>query len=190
ASARRGALVAALVGVGVRVGVLVGVAVGATAGTSTAPLSQAPVYRGSGRGCPRWSVLTAQLARGTASRAGLPGCGAMVQVGPPLSASAPRRASSGLAPLPLRSPAALTPLQPSASPTMLSPSEVTAPAQSGPLGAVFPARMVAFSVVVPPVTAMPPPESALFALTVLKLAVRLPVPAIAPPPAAAMFAPR
>jgi hypothetical protein len=50
----------------------------------------------------------------------------------------------------VRSPAALNPLQPSASPMRLSPSEVTAPTQSsGPLGAVFPARMVAFRVVVP-----------------------------------------
>jgi hypothetical protein len=40
----------------------------------------------------------------------------------------------------------------------LSPREVTVPAQSGPFVAVFPARMVPFSVVVPPVTAMPPPE--------------------------------
>jgi hypothetical protein len=48
-SARRGMLVATLVAVGVRVGV----AGGAAAGTSTAPLSQAAGYRGSGRGCPR-----------------------------------------------------------------------------------------------------------------------------------------
>src|SRR5205085_12226614 len=98
----------------VAVGVRVGVAGGAPAGTSTAPLSQAPRYKGSGRGCPRWSVRSGQLAIGTASRAELPGCGAMVQVGPPLSASGPRRGSSGRAPLPVRSPAALTLLQPSA----------------------------------------------------------------------------
>src|SRR5918912_291968 len=181
-SARRGALVAVLVGVGVRVGttvgvrvgVLVGVAVGAAAGTSTGPISQAPGYSGSGRGCPRWSVRSGQLARGTASRAGLPGCGAMVQVGPPLSASGPRCGSSGRAPLPVRSPAALTALQPFASPMRLWPSEVTVPvpAQSGPLGAVFLARMVAFNTAVLPASAkMPPPAGALFALMVLKLTV-------------------
>jgi hypothetical protein len=109
-SVRRGMLGAALVALGVLVGVtvgaLVGVAGGATAGTSTAPLSQAPLYRGSGRGCPRWSVLTGHLAMGTASRAGLPGCGAIVQVGPWLSCKGP---SSGSTPT-------WSPLTPLASP--------------------------------------------------------------------------
>src|SRR5919199_1656154 len=190
-SARRGALVAALVGVGVRVGATVGVRVGATGGSSTAPISQASGCRGLGRGCPRWSVLTEQVARGTASRAGLPGCGAMVQVGPPLSARGPRRGSSGRAPLPVRSPAALNPLQPFASLMRLLLSEVTVPvpAQSGPLGAVFPARMVAFNTAVLPASAkMPPPAGAVFALMVLKLTGRPPVLAIAPPLVAAGLA--
>jgi len=88
--------VAVVVGVEALVGELVTVGLGVPVGggvsrTSTAPMSQNPLSpASSGRGRPRWSVVTAQLAEATASTAGLPGNGAMVKVGPPLSCSGPK----------------------------------------------------------------------------------------------------
>ena len=54
------------VAVGVTVAVAVGVGVATTSPYSNAPISQS-VYVGAGRGKPRWSVVTVQLAGGTAA---------------------------------------------------------------------------------------------------------------------------
>src|SRR6187399_2178237 len=55
-----------------------------------------------GRATPRWSVL-AQVAVLPASSATLPGCSAIVRVGPPLLASVPSRGSTGAPDVPTRS---------------------------------------------------------------------------------------
>ena len=74
----------------------------AAADRSTAPTSTVPLKT---RAAPRWSVVNAAAAAlSPPSRAGLPGRGMWVSVGPPLSASNPSRGSSGAAAVPIRFP--------------------------------------------------------------------------------------
>src|SRR5690242_3926862 len=60
---------------------------------------------------PRWSVVSpgATAALSPASSAGLPGCGIMVRVGPPLSASGPSFGSANVNGVPENNPPLATP---------------------------------------------------------------------------------
>ena len=95
-------------------------------------------------GLPAGSV---QSVRSSASMAGLPASSAWVRVGPPLSWRAPSRGSPVMGCRPEIA-------QPAGSPTRLGAAGVSEPLQSGPVAAVFPARMVLASVAVPEI---PPP---------------------------------
>src|SRR5581483_961994 len=129
---------------------------------------------------PRWSA-PGQPALSPASIAGLPGSGAWVGVGPPLSWSGPSWGS-----VLIRSPAALKPH--SFVLSRLCPWEVSVPAQFCTDGAVLFATIVFFTVIAPSPALIPPvPEVAVFPVIVLLSSVTAPVPVTIPAPRNALL---